>query len=139
FPPAVLMPYANPDTEFQNTASNPFGPNWAVFLLPYLERQDLYNQANPSSYPGTKNFGSAATYNISWRSIRGAKVKAYICPSDTGHVILFTDPTSAPKEPGWARGNYAASDAAGDADHHIGGNPNPKEDPLEGMNKGPVM
>src|SRR5438128_9833188 len=44
FPPAVLMPYANSDTEFQNTASNPFGPNWAVFLLPYLERQDLYNQ-----------------------------------------------------------------------------------------------
>jgi prepilin-type processing-associated H-X9-DG protein/prepilin-type N-terminal cleavage/methylation domain-containing protein len=138
-PAAVLMPYANPDTEFQNTAVNPFGPNWAVFILPYIEQQALYQQANPSSYPGTTNFANPAGYNISWRVIRGAKVKGFICPSDTGHEVLFTDPSGAPVQGDWARGNYAASDAAGDADHHIGGNPNPSEDPLEGINKGPVM
>jgi prepilin-type N-terminal cleavage/methylation domain-containing protein/prepilin-type processing-associated H-X9-DG protein len=139
FPPAVLMPYANPETEQQNTALNPFGPNWAVFLLPYLEQQALYRQANPASYPGTNDISNPAAYNLSWRSIRGARVKAYLCPSDSGHDVPFTDPSGAPAEGGWARGNYAASDAAGDADHHIGGNHNPGEDPFEGINKGPVM
>lgn len=139
FPAAVLMPYANAETEFQNTARNPFGPNWAVFILPYIEQQALYNQANPGSYPGTKNFGNPATYNVSWRSIRGTKLKGFVCPSDRGHDVLFTDPSGIPAEGGWARGNYAASDSAGDADHHIGGNSNPKEDPFEGISKGPVM
>jgi prepilin-type processing-associated H-X9-DG protein/prepilin-type N-terminal cleavage/methylation domain-containing protein len=140
FPAAVLMPYANPDTEFQNSARNPFGPNWVVFILPYIEQQALFNQANPGSYPGTKNFSNPASYNVSWRSIRGTKLKGLICPSDSGHDVMFSDLGSvAPVEPDWARGNYAASDAAGDADHHIGGNPNPKEDPFEGTNKGPVM
>lgn len=139
FPPAVLMPYADADTEFQNTAKNPFGPNWAVFLLPHIEEQNLFNQANPSSYPGTKNISNPAGYDLSWRKVRGASIKLYICPSDSGHDVLFTDTTGAPKEAGWARGNYAASDAAGDADHHIGGNSNPSEDPFEGVSKGPVM
>src|SRR5882724_2776762 len=49
FPAAVLMPYANAESEFQNSGHNPFGPNWVVFLLPYIEQQALYQQANPGS------------------------------------------------------------------------------------------
>src|SRR5437016_3381263 len=32
--------------------TKPFGPNWAVYLLPYLEQQNLYNASNVVGYPG---------------------------------------------------------------------------------------
>lgn len=140
FPAAVLMPYASTDDNgHTNSAKSPFGPNWAAFLLPWVEQEELYKLANPASYPGTKNLKDFASYDLSWRKVRGAKVKVYLCPGDAGQDVPFTDPNGAPLEPEWARGNYAASDAAGDADHHIGGNPNPDEDPFEGTSKGPVM
>jgi prepilin-type N-terminal cleavage/methylation domain-containing protein/prepilin-type processing-associated H-X9-DG protein len=137
FPAAVLMPYAK--TRDVNDAANPFGPNWAVLILPYIEQQALYNQANPAGYPGTKNFADPASYQLSWRQVRGIPIKAYLCPSDRGQEMPFTDPSGAPREGNWTRGNYAASNAAGDADHHIGGDPNPEEDPFRGVRKGPVM
>jgi prepilin-type processing-associated H-X9-DG protein len=140
FPPAVLIPYAVEEMDsLTNGAANPFGPNWAVWLLPYIEEQNLYNQANPLSYPGTNNLSDLSSYNLSWRQIRGVKVKTYLCPSDTGQDVFFTDPTGAPPEPGWARGNYAAADGAGDSDHHIGGNSGTPNTPFRGVSKGPVM
>jgi prepilin-type processing-associated H-X9-DG protein len=108
-------------------------------LLPYIEQQALYEQANPAGYPGTKRIADFASYNLSWRCVRGVKLKVYLCPSDSGQDVPFSDPSSAPPEGSWARGNYAASNAAGDADHHIGGDPNPDEDPFRGVRKGPVM
>ena len=30
---------------------NPFGPNWAVKILPYLEQQTLFNASNVLAYP----------------------------------------------------------------------------------------
>jgi prepilin-type processing-associated H-X9-DG protein len=140
FPAAVLMPYAKEDDDLRtNGAASPFGPNWAVLLLPYLEQAVLYQQFNPASYPGTNTPADFTSYDLSWRNIRGAKIKTYLCPSDTGQDVPFTDPNGSPPEEGWARGNYAASNAAGDADHHVAGNPNPREDPFRGLNKGPVM
>jgi prepilin-type N-terminal cleavage/methylation domain-containing protein/prepilin-type processing-associated H-X9-DG protein len=140
FPVAVLMPYADAhDDKHTNSAVSPFGPNWAVFLLPWIEQEDLFRLANPYSYPGTKKLEDFGSYDLSWRKIRGAKVAVYRCPADGRQDVPFTDPNGAPVEPGWARGNYAASDAAGDADHHLGGNSNPDEDPFEGISKGPVM
>jgi prepilin-type N-terminal cleavage/methylation domain-containing protein/prepilin-type processing-associated H-X9-DG protein len=140
FPPAVVMPYASLNEDARtNHASSPFGPNWAVFLLPHVERDNLFQQANLRSYPGTANLGNYASYDLSWRQIRGASIKVYLCPSDTGQDVPFTDPNGAPLEGGWARGNYAASNAAGDADHSLGGNPDPREDPFRGVSKGPVM
>jgi hypothetical protein len=62
FPPAVVMPYAKPDVDgVANTATNPFGPNWAVYLLPHLEQENLYKQADLANYPGTKNLGNFAS------------------------------------------------------------------------------
>jgi prepilin-type processing-associated H-X9-DG protein len=140
FPPAVVIPYASPDVDNSaNHATRPFGPNWAVFLLPHLEQDTLFKQANPASYPGTRNLGDLGSYDLSWRQVRGARVKAYLCPSDGGQDVPFTDPNGSPPEGGWARGNYAASNGAGDADHSLGGNPNPDEDPFRGVSKGPVM
>ena len=105
-PPAVLMPYAQAGNDpLTGGSASPFGPNWAIFILPYIEQQNLYAQANPSSYPGTNNLGNLASYNLSWRNIRGVTVKTYLCPSDTGQDAPFTDPGGAPPEAGWARGN----------------------------------
>jgi prepilin-type N-terminal cleavage/methylation domain-containing protein/prepilin-type processing-associated H-X9-DG protein len=140
FPPAVVMPYGSlNDDSYTNHAISPFGPNWAVYLLPYIGEDNLFKQANPYSYPGTTNFSNYASYNLSWRQLRGAKITIYLCPSDTGQDVPFTDPNGSPPEPGWARGNYAASNAAGDADHSLGGSSEPREDPFRGLSKGPVM
>src|SRR5204862_4251407 len=122
-PPAVSIPWATSDST--NTASDlanlqmsgAFGPNWAVYLLPYVEQENLYKQANVASYPGTAvTPGTVPAYNkvdLSWRSIRGAVVSAYLCPSDANNSKPYVDPkggpgNGAPMETGWARGNYAA-------------------------------
>src|ERR1700675_3289761 len=51
-PPAVSIPWAT--TDATNTGSDlsnlqmsgAFGPNWAVYLLPFVEQTNLYQQAN---------------------------------------------------------------------------------------------
>jgi prepilin-type processing-associated H-X9-DG protein/prepilin-type N-terminal cleavage/methylation domain-containing protein len=140
FPPAVVMPYASRDIDGSaNHAISPFGPNWAVFILPYVEQDALYQQANPGSYPGTGKLADFPSYNLSWRQIRGAQIATFLCPADVGHDTPFSDPNGSPAESGWARGNYAASNGAGDADHSIGGPPDLSEDPFRGVPKGPVM
>jgi prepilin-type processing-associated H-X9-DG protein/prepilin-type N-terminal cleavage/methylation domain-containing protein len=140
FPPAVVMPYAQEGNDpLTGGSANPFGPNWAIFLLPYIEQQALFTLANPSSYPGTANLGNFSSYNLSWRQVRGFKIKSLLCPSDAGADNPFTDPGGAPPEPGWARGNYACSSGSADTDHHINGNPGVPNPPYPGMSKGPVM
>ena len=139
-PPGVVMPYAEAwNDPLTGGSANPFGPNWAIFILPYIEQQNLYAQANPLSYPGTSNLGNLASYNLSWRNVRGAVLKSYLCPSDIGPGTPFTDPGGAPPEPGWARGNYACSGGTADTDHHIGGDAGLPNDPFPGTSKGPVM
>jgi prepilin-type processing-associated H-X9-DG protein len=100
-----------------------------VFILPYLENQPLYNAANIGSYPGPNADLSVASikvkppsltgFDLSWRSqtLIGATVSTYLCPTDKGNMEPFTDPTGAPPEPGWARGNYACNNGTTDGDH----------------------
>ena len=112
--------------------TNPFGPNWAVNLLPYIEQTNLYNQANTPSYPGlpvapAKAKPSAAGYNLSWMQIAGTKVKTYTCPSDpnTGTNFVSANPNFAARQGpagGWARGNYGVTAGYEDYDHVEGGN-----------------
>jgi prepilin-type processing-associated H-X9-DG protein len=134
------MPYAQAGNDpLTGGAANPFGPNWAIFILPYIEQQNLYVLANPLSYPGTSNLSNLASYNLSWRNARGVTIKTYLCPSDIGPGTPFTDPGGAPPEPGWARGNYACSGGSADTDHHIGGDSAVPQPPFPGTSKGPVM
>jgi prepilin-type N-terminal cleavage/methylation domain-containing protein/prepilin-type processing-associated H-X9-DG protein len=140
FPPGVVMPYAQAGNDpLTGGAASPIGPNWAIFLLPFIEQQNLFALANPSSYPGTTKLSSFASYNVSWRNVRGAVIKIYLCPSDTGQDLLFADPGGAPPEPDWARGNYACNGGTADIDHHIGGDTGTPNDPYPGVSKGPVM
>src|SRR5436189_2373128 len=49
FPPGVRMPYAQANIDaLTGGAANPFGPNWTVLLLPYIEQSALFTQANVS-------------------------------------------------------------------------------------------
>src|SRR5215813_13751832 len=44
-PVASLVPYAAQNDDSNLMLQLPFGPNWAVLLLPYVEQGSLYNQA----------------------------------------------------------------------------------------------
>jgi prepilin-type N-terminal cleavage/methylation domain-containing protein/prepilin-type processing-associated H-X9-DG protein len=133
FPMAVYIPWAATSNNFQQQAYGPFGPNWAVYLLPYIEQDNLYRQANVTSYPGVPwVVGTAPSkVDLSWRVIVGSTVKTFLCPSDGRNSTPYT--AASPTYPaapvalpaalnGWARGNYAASCAWDDIDHTTGGN-----------------
>jgi prepilin-type N-terminal cleavage/methylation domain-containing protein/prepilin-type processing-associated H-X9-DG protein len=151
------VPYAAQNDDSNLDMTLPFGPNWAVFLLPYIEQDNLYRQANPGSYPGTAVVRDSSgntvranynSFNNSWRAIRGATVKTYLCPSDGNNQTPYNDPGSgAPRETGWARGNYAATAGYDDYDHVSGGANfvtarnviNGVPSPLAGVTSSPVM
>jgi prepilin-type N-terminal cleavage/methylation domain-containing protein/prepilin-type processing-associated H-X9-DG protein len=123
-PPAVLIPYwvDNDPNNFTLNISSPFGPNWAVFLLPYIEQGNLYQQANVPSYPGTPNVGPGLVsgYNLSWRVVGGTSIKVFLCPSDPNNRVAYSDTSGVDAPvPGqvWARGNYAATAGFTDFDH----------------------
>jgi prepilin-type N-terminal cleavage/methylation domain-containing protein/prepilin-type processing-associated H-X9-DG protein len=154
FPPGVLIPWARVDDGANTQAYGPFGPNWAVFLLPYIEEQNLYNQANPASFPGiavTKGMTPAYDkVNNSWRSIVSTPIKSFLCPSDQRNQVLYNAVGQKPAPPalplttqlGWARGNYAATAAFDDFDHTSGGHSyvyGGGGSPLKGVSVGAVF
>jgi prepilin-type N-terminal cleavage/methylation domain-containing protein/prepilin-type processing-associated H-X9-DG protein len=140
FPVGVRMPYAQPNQDpLTGGMGNPFGPNWAVYLLPYIEQEPLFRQANVNAYPGTTNLANLASYNTDWRVVRGQALPTLLCPSDKGNAEPFTDPNGRLPEGGWARGNYACNGGTADSDHHIRGDNAVDRDPYPGMSKGPVM
>jgi prepilin-type N-terminal cleavage/methylation domain-containing protein/prepilin-type processing-associated H-X9-DG protein len=140
FPVGVRMPYAVANNDpLTGGMGNPFGPNWTVFLLPFIEQEPLFKVANVNSYPGTANTANLASYNVSWRAVRGQALPTLLCPSDVGASVTFTDPLGRLAEGGWARGNYACNGGTADTDHHIQGDNAEPRDPYPGMSKGPVM
>jgi prepilin-type N-terminal cleavage/methylation domain-containing protein/prepilin-type processing-associated H-X9-DG protein len=82
-----------------NDFTEPFGPNWAVKILPYLEQQVLYNASNVIAYPTFKGpyaykftKGGAADgitngnlVNMDWANstLRSTRLSVFICPSDS--------------------------------------------------------
>jgi prepilin-type N-terminal cleavage/methylation domain-containing protein/prepilin-type processing-associated H-X9-DG protein len=138
-PPASQMPYvydANNDMSLRlrtkSGARNPFGPNWAVIILPYIEQGPLYQQSNASAYPGVSpvpsdTSGATVTgmpFNLTWLTIVGTSIPTYLCPSDPNNQQPYNDPASGPlggPATGWARGNYGATAGYEDYDHQNGG------------------
>ncbi len=127
-PPASSIPWypaSNKDKDDFLDFTKPFGPNWAVLLLPYIEQNNLYQQGSPGSYPGVAiTVGTAPTgANQTWRTIRASVVKTYQCPSDPNNQTLYNDPsTASPADKGWARGNYGVTAGWEDYDHVANGN-----------------
>jgi prepilin-type N-terminal cleavage/methylation domain-containing protein/prepilin-type processing-associated H-X9-DG protein len=112
FPLGVRLPWADGLTNDQagdftvSDATKPFGPNWAVTLLPYLEQSTLFNASNVTGYPGIpgvpsvpSNSGIAGSwtspspyttvpkkgmYNMDWcnSTLRNTPLSVFICPTD---------------------------------------------------------
>jgi prepilin-type processing-associated H-X9-DG protein len=141
FPVGVEMPYAIAGNDpLTGGMENPFGPNWAVLLLPYFEQNSLYDQARTSDYPGVADVTNLAAYNKTWRLVRSQRMPNLACPSDKGSdAPPFTDPLGRLVETEWARGNYAANGGSADSDHHIRGDDAMDRPPFQGLRKGPVM
>ena len=115
-PPGVQMWYAGRPNVPVDDSSYPFGPNWAVFLLPFVEQESLYQSVNVWAY--------MRTGDQRWRQIRGAAVPTYLCPSDSGQETPFAGTANGdrqgsdgsgpvPEGGGWARGSYAANAGPG--------------------------
>ena len=83
------------------------GPNWAVLLLPSMEQNNIYASVNVNAY-----MSSGGTDN-SWMGLRGNKIKAFLCPSDTNQDLMYDGTGSGNCPAGWARGNYAANQGPG--------------------------
>lgn len=74
-PPTVIMNAAVNDISNFN---DPFGPNWAVLILPYIEQGNLYSQISA-------NLPTYVTANDqTWRNISNTPIKTFLCPSDVG-------------------------------------------------------
>jgi prepilin-type processing-associated H-X9-DG protein len=117
FPPAVQLykppPNGSRDTlSVYRTGNRPLiGPNWAVWLLPYLEQDKLFRSVDVAAYMKNGNPG--------WRKIRTVLVPLFLCPSDSGQEVGFNLPDKVTTQQdldtkgAWARGNYAANAGPG--------------------------
>lgn len=142
FPFASNVPWAKVDTDANMDYTGPFGPNWAVNLLPFIEQNALYVTMAKFGVP---TFGAptgtppAGTDGLSWRNgIVGRAISAYRCPSDSKNNSPFVNaavPGDSTIGGGWARGNYAISAGYEDYDHQAWGNTKKSSaSSLSGMN-----
>jgi prepilin-type N-terminal cleavage/methylation domain-containing protein/prepilin-type processing-associated H-X9-DG protein len=112
FPPGLLV-FGNVNSDWIDhpDRTNDWGPNWAVFLLPYIEQTALYNQAL-TSVNVCMTQGVNAPNSQDWRPIiAAAKVPTYLCPSDAANASPYVPPTTLTFDGAaqWNRGNYAAN------------------------------
>ena len=129
-PPASQVPWAkfgSGDDTMDYTA--PFGPNWAVLLLPFIEQENLYKLANVQSFPGVSpipmnNTRPTGVNSMTWRVVASTPVSVYLCPSDPNNGQPFVNAAVVlpAGQVGWARGNYGVTAGYEDYDHVAWGN-----------------
>ncbi len=95
-PPAVYMASGVDRTW---ASGQNFGPNWLIFILPYMEQNNLYGPI------ATSIANYMVTGDSTWRTVRGTNLKNLRCPSDTAGVGAPWTGAGG----GWARGNYACN------------------------------
>jgi prepilin-type N-terminal cleavage/methylation domain-containing protein/prepilin-type processing-associated H-X9-DG protein len=172
FPKGVNEPYV--EGLSNTTASDslcsdqtePFGPNWAVMILAYIEQASLYNSSNVLGYPGwagpysVPNAGTAPSanlYNMDWANttVRSTRLNVFVCPTDpnnntSNNFFSTSDATNFPQYApmdqrtgtvltNWARGNYGAVQGATDPDHVVNGYDGTTSAPFPGMSKSGMM
>ena len=112
-PPAVVTTqnwsFNDLGMDFYTTA---IGPNWAVFLLPYIEQGTALTgtNANPGNWRPTNGADN------SWINVRSINLKSMRCPSDTNGDVLFSgfrNGGNIARLGNWARGNYAINAGGG--------------------------
>ncbi|HEY2158949.1 MAG TPA: DUF1559 domain-containing protein, partial [Isosphaeraceae bacterium] len=166
FPKGVNEPFVNGlvYTQISDTLSSdvqePFGPNWAIMILPFIEQSALYNSSNVSGYPGwaataTPNVNTApgaTNYNLDWANttVRSTRLNVMVCPSDPNNTPANNfyqsgDFTNFPEFPpfknagfvalNWARGNYGAVQGGTDSDNTANGGPGIGHEPYSALTK----
>ena len=166
FPKGVYEPFVNglnTNTVSDTLCSDvqePFGPNWAIMILPYIEQPALYNSSNVNGYPGwaayaTPNVNTApgaTMYNLDWANttVRTTTLNVFVCPSDpyntpSNMFYQASDYSKFPDYPpfnnagfvalNWARGNYGAVQGATDGDNTVNGYPGTTHAPYSGLTK----
>jgi len=89
----------------------PWGPNWAVYLLPYVEQAPLFNDAKIADYKKGYDSGNDALRDR-WRSVvKDKRIAAYQCPADERIETPFEGYQGSPGP--WARGSYGANAGPG--------------------------
>jgi prepilin-type N-terminal cleavage/methylation domain-containing protein/prepilin-type processing-associated H-X9-DG protein len=148
--------------------TEPFGPNWAVMILGYIEQGALFNASNVLGYPGwpgpynntanpVETAPNANLYNMDWcnTTVRSSRLAVFVCPTDpnNGPGAFFYTPSDfinypqyAPMDQmknipltNWARGNYGAIQGATDPDHQINNDQGLAWQPYPNMPKTGVM
>jgi len=99
----IARPAANGDQNMVSSYRFPgFGPNWCMLMLPYMEQDALFRQANAGSYMSSNGL------DLSYRNVRNVSISIMLCPSDPNNTVPF-----ALNGGNWARGNYAANAGVG--------------------------
>jgi prepilin-type N-terminal cleavage/methylation domain-containing protein/prepilin-type processing-associated H-X9-DG protein len=99
FPPAVTVPAGfNP-----GIASGGTWPNWAIFILPYIEEQVLFDSFEWRLDPPAERFWirNGVAPNDGNYDERGTELEVMLCPSDGGQGQRYQGDNG-----NWARGNY---------------------------------
>lgn len=128
FPKGVNQPFVNGLTAYTDSdalasdQTEPFGPNWAIMILPYLEQASLYNASNVDGYPGwtgpyndvlnpSQTAPNANLYNMDWANttLRGTRLSVFVCPTDAyngANKFFYTpdDTPTIPSTPRWTSG-----------------------------------
>src|SRR5262245_46298538 len=83
-----------------------FGPNWAIYLLPYIEQDNLFKTIKP------KNYLDSGGSDQSWRAAATQTIPIMLCPSDQSNQQQSFTLNTGQFNAFWARGNYAANGGA---------------------------
>ena len=79
---------------FYNGSPTPSGNSWgwAVFIMPYLEQQALYDQLRPTSRPISDLYNNGS-YTLADKALLQTPIPGYRCPSDTtpalNNLVVF--------------------------------------------------
>jgi prepilin-type N-terminal cleavage/methylation domain-containing protein/prepilin-type processing-associated H-X9-DG protein len=119
-PVGCYVPWAQDGNGACQDLTEPKGPNWAVYILPYIEQENLYNLARTDKYPGvslsligrgtdpnalglgqfdpTTGMEMPGSIDRTWRRMVGSViVKTYVCPSDSNTVTPYYDAQLTPQ------------------------------------------
>ena len=119
----------------------PWGPNWAVLLLPYVGHEPLFQQAKIDDYLVGYSTGNV-TLRDRWRDVvKDKSIAVYQCPADIGGGTPFQGYQNSPGP--WARGNYGANAGPGWWQMSLDGRSYPEvygqTGPVMGINYGAVF